>query len=48
MKGAKTKEKNKAKKDKKKNQHNELMEKKEAKPNVEELVVSYFPNHYNR
>ncbi|MCI4389544.1 hypothetical protein PGIGA_G00099320 [Pangasianodon gigas] len=39
VKGTKTKEKNKAKKDKKKNQSCEVVEKKAAKPKVDELVV---------
>lgn len=45
MKGTKTKEKNKAKKDKKKNQNCDVLEKKADKPKVEELVVSVFSYH---
>lgn len=45
VKGAKTKVKNKAKKDKKKNQNTELAEQKDAKPKVDELVVSTFSYH---
>lgn len=42
MKGAKTKVKNKAKKDKKKNQNSDVAEQKDAKPKVDEFVVSIF------